>query len=111
MGAHRRSPGFPRPDGGEQAAAISQRNHDCTFAASLWATTIFERGHERPVLMLTLHHALHDAQSLGFLAADIQAAYHGYLLRLRSQLSYTIHLTIAAHDGDPARQTPSGPSS
>lgn len=55
MGAHRRPLGFPRPDGGEQAAAISQRNHDCTFAVSLWAITIFERGHERPVLMLTLH--------------------------------------------------------
>lgn len=39
-----------------------------------WAVTIFRRGSDR-ILLLTLHHSIHDGTSLGYIFDDVQSAY------------------------------------
>ncbi|KAJ5836398.1 hypothetical protein N7447_002424 [Penicillium robsamsonii] len=47
--------------------------------------------HERPVLVLTLHHALYDDWSLNVILKDIEKAYDGKLLARREFSNFTTH--------------------
>ncbi|KAI5846822.1 hypothetical protein BZA05DRAFT_405506, partial [Tricharina praecox] len=88
-----------RDEAKRHAAEITQRNHERAYNAPLWAVTIFERD-EHSVMMWSLHHALHDAASLGFIIGDVQAAYLGYNIVPRSQLTDALRLTITEEEAD-----------
>mgnify|MGYP000902004013 CR=1 FL=1 len=49
-----------------------QRNY---FRYPPWAVSIFDKGQDR-VMVLTIHHSIHDGPSLGFIPADVQSAYN-----------------------------------
>ncbi|KAL4907117.1 hypothetical protein BDW74DRAFT_175902 [Aspergillus multicolor] len=59
-----------------------QKNY---FRHPPWAVTILDKGAER-VLVLTLHHSIHDEPSLQFIADDVRAAYT-YKPPMRTQLT------------------------
>jgi len=81
----------------KHAARITRENHERHYKAPLWAVTIFERDRDS-VMMWSLHHSLHDAVSLSFIVADVQAAYLGYHTVARSQLTDALRLTVAAEE-------------
>ncbi|KAL4972343.1 hypothetical protein BDW66DRAFT_7520 [Aspergillus desertorum] len=57
-----------------------------------WAVTILDRGTER-VMVLTLHHSIHDEPSLKFMMDDVRAAYT-YKPPLRTQLIPALSLVL-----------------
>ncbi|MCJ1439751.1 MAG: hypothetical protein MMC23_000232 [Stictis urceolatum] len=56
---------------------IYQAADDNSFSAPPWAVTIFDIGSERQ-MMFTIHHALHDRESLHFLIEDLWCSYKGF---------------------------------
>ncbi|KAL4743379.1 hypothetical protein BDV11DRAFT_123540 [Aspergillus similis] len=66
-----------------------QKNY---FCHPPWAVTILEEGTER-VMVLTLHHSIHDEPSLKFLMDDVRAAYT-YKPPLRTQLNPALALVL-----------------
>ncbi|CBF89140.1 hypothetical protein AN0607.2 [Aspergillus nidulans FGSC A4] len=66
-----------------------QKNY---FCHPPWAVTILEEGTER-VMVLTLHHSIHDEPSLKFLMDDVRAAYT-YKPPLRTQLTPALALVL-----------------
>ncbi|KAL4746543.1 hypothetical protein BDW72DRAFT_33643 [Aspergillus terricola var. indicus] len=66
-----------------------QKNY---FCHPPWAVTILEEGTER-VMVLTLHHSIHDEPSLKFLMDDVRAAY-AYKPPLRTQLTPALALVL-----------------
>ena len=57
-----------------RATDIAQRHQRENFASPPWAVTIFFLGEKR-VMMLTIHHAIRDEPSLGFIMDDLHRAY------------------------------------
>ena len=59
----------------------------------LWAVTILKRCPERPpVMMISIHHVLHDEASLQFLLEDVWNAYSGVTGRSRKQINDVLQL-------------------
>ncbi|KAK0434815.1 putative peptide synthetase [Armillaria borealis] len=65
-----------------------------------WSLTIFETDNDtQSWLMLSIHHALYDADAIGYLLADVQTSYQGGSLSPRLQLSSA--LSLVSGDTDP----------
>ncbi|KAG7451863.1 putative peptide synthetase [Guyanagaster necrorhizus] len=64
-----------------------------------WSLTIFETDNDtQSWLMLSIHHALYDADAIGYLLADVQTAYQGGDLTPRLQLSSALSLVSGNTD-------------
>ncbi|KAL4999159.1 hypothetical protein BDV10DRAFT_184570 [Aspergillus recurvatus] len=66
-----------------------QKNY---FRHPPWAVTVLDKGTER-VMVLTLHHSIHDEPSLKFMMDDVRAAYT-YKPPLRTQLTSVLSLVL-----------------
>ncbi|KAL4988027.1 hypothetical protein BDW68DRAFT_177220 [Aspergillus falconensis] len=66
-----------------------QKNY---FRHPPWAVTILDKGTER-VMVLTLHHSIHDEPSLKFMMDDVRSAYT-YKPPLRTQLTPALSLVL-----------------
>ncbi|KAL6236826.1 hypothetical protein BDW75DRAFT_103224 [Aspergillus navahoensis] len=73
----------------QQIMEAHQKNY---FRHPPWAVTILDTGSER-VMILTLHHSIHDEPSLRFIMDDVRAAYT-YKPPLRTQLTTGLSLIL-----------------
>jgi amino acid adenylation domain-containing protein len=67
----------------------SQRHY---FKHPPWAVTVFDKGDER-IMILTIHHSIHDEPSLGLIMKDVQSAYT-YKPPSRQQLSSALSVVL-----------------
>ncbi|KAK0501009.1 putative peptide synthetase [Armillaria luteobubalina] len=64
-----------------------------------WSLTLFETDNDtRSWLMLSIHHALYDADAIGYILADVQTSYQGGSLSSRLQLSSALSLVSGNTD-------------
>ncbi|KAL4925076.1 nonribosomal siderophore peptide synthase SidC [Aspergillus undulatus] len=77
----------------EDIMTASQKNY---FKRPPWAVEILDKGHER-VMVLTVHHSIHDEPSLRFIMDDVRSAYT-YKPPLRNQLSDALSVVLANED-------------
>ncbi|RDW89800.1 nonribosomal siderophore peptide synthase SidC [Aspergillus mulundensis] len=70
---------------GDRLQGTMEKHQKNYFRHPPWAVTILDKGTER-VMVLTLHHSIHDEPSLRFIADDVRAAYT-YKPPLRTQLT------------------------
>ncbi|KAE8356002.1 hypothetical protein BDV28DRAFT_145645 [Aspergillus coremiiformis] len=66
-----------------------QRNY---FNHPPWAVTVFDKGDEK-IMVLTIHHSIHDGPSLSLIMDDVQSAYV-YKPPLRHQLSSALSIIL-----------------
>lgn len=71
---------------------MSQHQKDY-FRTPPWAVTLLDKGSER-VMVLTLHHSIHDEPSLRFIMDDVRSAYT-YKPPVRNQLSDALSILLA----------------
>ena len=69
----------------ERQARIMRGCQDGYFRIPPWAVTTLDKCGER-VMVLTIHHSLHDGPSMSMILKDVQAAYDGSPVRERYQL-------------------------
>ncbi|KAL4786317.1 hypothetical protein BJX76DRAFT_355222 [Aspergillus varians] len=72
---------------------IMSRHQKNYFRHPPWAVTVLDKGQER-VMVLTVHHSIHDEPSLSFIMDDVRSAYT-YKPPLRSQLSDGLSIVLA----------------
>ncbi|MCJ1238634.1 hypothetical protein MMC14_006624 [Varicellaria rhodocarpa] len=83
------------------AFEITQRHHQAAFLDPPWAIRIIDhRGNFR--MMLSIHHAIHDDTSLGFIVNDVWDAYKelGKATTQRCQLRDAMAVMLASDTGD-----------
>lgn len=59
---------------GQRLEEIMAKRQENYFRSPPWAVTVFEKENER-LMVLTIHHSIHDGPSISFLLDDLQAAY------------------------------------
>ncbi|KAE8320108.1 hypothetical protein BDV41DRAFT_516754 [Aspergillus transmontanensis] len=72
--------------------SIMTKHQSNYFSYPPWAVTVFDRGSER-VMVLTIHHSIHDGPSLSSIMDDVQSAYM-YKPPLRHQLSSALSIIL-----------------
>ncbi|KAI9805165.1 MAG: NRPS [Sarcosagium campestre] len=79
----------------ERSLVIGRHHQDWAFSSPPWAITIYtiKTSKVSRWLVLTLHHSIHDGQSLGYISSDVYAAYYG--LDSDRALRHQIHDMIA----------------
>ncbi|KAB8261381.1 hypothetical protein BDV32DRAFT_148646 [Aspergillus pseudonomiae] len=71
---------------------IMKKHQTTYFSYPPWAVTVFDKGNER-VMVLTIHHSIHDGPSLGLIMDDVQSAYM-HKPPLRHQLSSALSIVL-----------------
>ena len=80
------------------ASNISREQGENTFRKPPWGLTILQGDHGT-IMMLTIHHAVHDEQSIGFLIEDVYTTYtssisdFSYRPQLRDFVAKSLHPT------------------
>lgn len=72
---------------------IMSQHQKSYFRNPPWAVTLLDKGSER-VMVLTLHHSVHDEPSLRFIMDDVRSAYT-YKPPIRNQLSDALSILLA----------------
>ncbi|KAE8379604.1 hypothetical protein BDV26DRAFT_291200 [Aspergillus bertholletiae] len=71
---------------------IMTKHQSNYFSYPPWAVTVFNKGNER-VMVLTIHHSIHDGPSLSLIMDDVQYSY-AYKPPLRHQLSSALSIIL-----------------
>ncbi|KAF5856241.1 hypothetical protein ETB97_007674 [Aspergillus alliaceus] len=71
---------------------IMTRHQKNYFSHPPWAVTVIENGNER-IMILTIHHSIHDEPSLGLIMNDVRSAYT-YKPPSRHQLSNALSIVL-----------------
>ncbi|KAE8164960.1 hypothetical protein BDV40DRAFT_99320 [Aspergillus tamarii] len=71
---------------------IMTKHQSNYFSYPPWAVTVFDKGNER-VMVLTIHHSIHDGPSLSLIMDDVQSAYM-YKPPSRHQLSNALSIVL-----------------
>ncbi|KAF7591519.1 hypothetical protein BBP40_001457 [Aspergillus hancockii] len=72
--------------------AVMTRNQRQYFKHPPWAVTVFDKGDER-IMILTIHHSIHDEPSLSLVMKGVQSAYT-YKPPSRQQLSSALSIIL-----------------
>ncbi|GMG47306.1 unnamed protein product [Aspergillus oryzae var. brunneus] len=76
----------------QRIESIMTKHQSNYFSYPPWAVTVFDKGSER-VMVLTIHHSIHDGPSLSSIMDDVQSAYM-YKPPLRHQLSSALSIIL-----------------
>lgn len=80
---------------------VMENRQNSYFRQPPWAVSIFDKGYDhQKVMVVTIHHVIHDGPSLGFIFNDVQSTYNSLNPPPRKQIQDALPLIIPTAEED-----------
>lgn len=88
----------------KRIVSIQEKHQRNYFRYPPWAVSIFDKGQEK-VMVLTIHHSIHDGPSLEFIPSDVQSAYNESSLKAPERHQLQDALSVVLPGDEESKET------